>query len=399
MNIVFVNPEYPSLSGLGHGGIATYIYNMANACACQGHSVHILARNGTIPDPLQAGVQFHEFGHIAVKRPLSYLNRFRQGDIYWEQCCSKAIRKLLLRLHSVQPVDIVEVPEYGGLAHELSGTLPFPIVIHFHTPTQLIDNLNATHPSRHRKRFHAFEKKACLKAHAFKSPSYALRQYVHTRMGIPDRQITVIPTLMSTDEFDCIEKTKPDEDRIEILFAGRLERRKGAELLVQATDDILNIDARIHLTIAGETELSASNSYRDALERAPSPQNRGRLWILGPLDRKQVLTLYCRSSIFLMLSPFENAPNALLEAMSARLPIITTDGGGNVECITHRRNGLVFPPTDKALLIDHIRELIADPCCARKFAGQAYEDVKTIYNPQTVAQKTITFYRKVAQAA
>lgn len=399
MNIAFVNPEYPSLSGTGHGGIATYIYNMANACASQGHTVHILARASTQPDPLHAGVHFHYFSHTPLRGPLSLFNRYRRSDVYWERCCSQAVKELLFDIHRSHSLDIVEFAEYGGLAHELTGRLPFRTVIHFHTPTQLIDELNNTPCTRHRAPFYRLEQIACHRVHAFKSPSRALRDYIVENMDIAAEKIAIIPTLMPTDEFDCIEKTQPHANRINLLFAGRLERRKGAELLIEAANDILNLDPRIHLTIVGETTLNTADSYREAVERAVENKNRSRLWLLGPVERTQITMLYRRSSIFLMLSLFENAPNALLEAMAARLPIITTDGGGNAECITHRHNGLMIAPHDHRQLVHSIHELIKHPHRAQVLADQAYKDVKARFDPSRIARETLTFFRKVLQAA
>ncbi len=396
MNIAFVNPEYPSPSGFGHGGIATYIYNMANACALEGHTVHILARKGNIPDQLHPDIHLHEFEQ--ARPSFAVIDRFRNDEIFWERCCAQAVKSLLLSLHRRQKIDIVEIPEYGGLAHELSGELPFRTVIHFHTPTLLIDQLNSVPMDKKRKRFHRFEKKACLRAHAFKSPSQALAHYVKKEMSVPAKQLQIIPTLMPTHDFDCIKKKSPPKNRINLLFAGRLERRKGAELLIDTANRILDLDNRIHITVVGETRLGTSNAYLERLERSIDAKNRDRMWLLGPQNRKRVATLYRRSSFFLMLSLFENAPNALLEAMAARLPVITTDGGGNTEYISHRRNGLVFPVGDRETLIDHINEYIKNPKSAKKMADQAYDDVKTMYNPSHIANQTLSFYRKIAEA-
>jgi hypothetical protein len=105
LNIVFINPEYPSKSGNDHGGIATYIYVMANALAEQGNSVHILAKSSTVPDVLHSGVRFHTFGHTPANRPFPWLDKFFKNEAAWEQGYSLSARNLVCKLHAEKPVD------------------------------------------------------------------------------------------------------------------------------------------------------------------------------------------------------------------------------------------------------------------------------------------------------
>ncbi len=398
MRIALINPEYPSPSGLGHGGIATYIYSLANALAVAGHTVHVLARKGTAPDPLHSTVEFHEFGYARSKKIAEIWTHYFKSPLRWEHGCSRAARDLVCGIHDRRGLDIVEIPEYGGLASAFVAPLATPAVIHFHTPTAMVDALNNIPATAQRKRVYAYEKKALRNAAALKCTSHALASQLWRYCDVSADRVCVIRTIMPTDEFDAIRKQPRDPNRLDILFAGRLERRKGAEIILNAINEILATDARIHLTLAGETELGEAGEYRQAIERALTTSNRSRVWFLGPVNRKELLLLYRRSALFLMPSLFENAPNALFEAMAAKLPVVGANAGGISEAIVDGKTGLLFDIHDTASLVQAIHRLLHEPALAETIAANAYAYIKQRHHPAKIAHQTVKFYQSVIES-
>jgi glycosyltransferase involved in cell wall biosynthesis len=398
MNIVFVNPEYPSRSVQDHGGIATYIYSMANALALAGHSVHILAKSKTIPDALAPGIEFHTFDHTPIERVFPWFDRLTANDTVWERGYSLSARNMILDIHRKTRVDIVEIAEYNGLAFEFSAPLPFPVVVHFHTPTEIIDFYNGRKSTGRLRRWHAYEAHALKRAQGFRCPSVSLKKKVRFLYGIPDENVRVIPHPIDTAPFDAIKPGDPKKNKIDILFTGRLERRKGGEILRRDIHRILSLDERINLTFAGETDMGEAGNYRNPIERSLTEQQRHRIWLLGPTKRGDLPVLYRHSDIFLIPSLFENAPYALLEAMAAGMPIIGSNTSGIAEMIRHEENGLLFEPDDPDGLASRIMTMISSPGRAKEYARRAYGDVKRINNPETAAGYTVSFYDEVARS-
>jgi glycosyltransferase involved in cell wall biosynthesis len=395
MRIALINPEYPSPSGLDHGGIATFIYCLANALAAAGHRVHILARTGTTPDPLHPGVRMHHFGFRPSRSVPGLLDRLFRSDIAWERGCSRAARECLETIHREEGLDIIEAAEYGGLASELRAPLPAPLIIHFHTPSVLVDELNHVHRTARRRRIYRYEWNALRNAVAFKCNSRSLVTQLQRRHDVAPCRIQVIRTPVPTDEFDAIAKKTADPERIDILFAGRFERRKGAEVIVHSINDMLALDRRIHLTIAGETDLGEAGEHRHAVERALKAPFRSRVWFVGPVSRRELLLLYRRSSLFLMPSLFENAPNTLYEAMASRLPVVGAAAGGIAETIVDSETGLLFDPENAEQLVAAVARLIRDQALAAHIADNAYNTITTCHNPARIANETAQWYRTV----
>lgn len=396
MHIVLVNSEYPSLTGQGQGGIATYTYTMADALKSQGHTVHILLRQGVSEDQIPGNCipAFYAYEPPTglIKR-IQY--RFQNDPVHWEEGHARGLQNKLLKLHAQDKIDIVEIPEFGGAGASCTAPLPFPIVINFHMSSALVDEINGVKPDKKRLIQYSFEEKTVKNASGYRCPSEAIQTDVLRRYGIYQKKIALIPNPVSSRPFDAIEKHHTGDLRFHILFIGRLERRKGAEILLKGIKEILRIDDTIHITIAGETEINGTDGYRDVIERVLNQQQRQRIWFLGPVDRSKLFILYCRSSILVAPSLYENAPYSILEAMSAGLPVVASSSGGIPEIITHNTSGLLFENENTDAMVECIRKLYKEREFGAQLAENAYNRIKNNYSPEIIAQKTLSFYESV----
>jgi glycosyltransferase involved in cell wall biosynthesis len=299
-----------------------------------------------------------------------------------------------MNIHHEHKIDIAEFPDYGGLAFACPPPLPFPIVINFHMPSEIVDKINLTEFTGSRKSFHKFERKAIFNGQGFKCPSMALKSEICKLYALQSSDIFTIRNPVSTSLFDHISK-KINEDRFDLLFTGRLERRKGAEVLIKALPSILQLDKRVHFTLAGNSEPGGKHWYRENLERSLSAEQRTRVYLSGALNHENLPVLYCRSSLFLFPSLFENAPYSLLEAMAARLPVLASNSSGINEIIKHNENGLLFNPQDPQDLIEKVKYALTNyqQCCI--MAENAYEYLKQHHDPQKICAQTLEFYQKV----
>jgi glycosyltransferase involved in cell wall biosynthesis len=261
--------------------------------------------------------------------------------------------------------------------------------------SSMVDELNGITPDKARLSHYLFEEMSIKNGNYFRSPSEAVRTDASKRFDIDISRITAIPNPVSTQPFDAIAKHHSGDIRFHILFIGRLERRKGAELLLAGMKEILKIDDHIHVTIAGETEMSDADGYRHAIERTLDQQQRERVWFLGSVDRSNLFILYCRSSVLLAPSLFENAPYSILEAMSAGLPVVASNSGGIPEIIVNEKHGLLFNNTEVGSMVECIRKIYEQREFGLKLAENAYNHIKSAFSPEIISQKTISFYESI----
>ena len=182
-----------------------------------------------------------------------------------------------------------------------------------------------------------------------------LKDELTTRFAIPAEKITVIPNGVDTDHF-----APPGETSVtgkNILCVARRVGRKDLPTLLEALAILRRTkpDARLKILGNGPIALDAGDNV-EILDA--TPDIRPHLAAAG---------------IFVLSSIDEGAPNAILEAMAAGLPVVTTATGGTAEIVRDGETGRVVPPRDPQALADALAELMADPARAKAMgtAGRA----------------------------
>ena len=66
-----------------------------------------------------------------------------------------------------------------------------------------------------------------------------------------------------------------------------------------------------------------------------------RITFLGHLDKENVFKRMSQSDVFILNSSYEGLPHVIVEAMSAKLPIICADVGGCSEIVIHKETGFL----------------------------------------------------------
>jgi glycosyltransferase involved in cell wall biosynthesis len=80
--------------------------------------------------------------------------------------------------------------------------------------------------------------------------------------------------------------------------------------------------------------------------------------------------------VFLFTSVSEGFPLALLEAMAAKVPVVSTDSGGIRSMIKNGETGLLYGCGEKERAADHVLSLLNDTATAERMAGEAFQYVQ-----------------------
>ncbi|MCW5891713.1 MAG: glycosyltransferase [bacterium] len=150
-----------------------------------------------------------------------------------------------------------------------------------------------------------------------------------------------------------------DRERPVVATVGRLEGRKGQDVLVAATRPLLATagERPPQILIVGDGPLrNALAAQARELGVAASVHFAGTLADVRPA--------LAATDVFVLPSREEGMSNALMEAMAAARPVVATAVGGNPEVLAGGRLGRLVPPDDAPALADAIRDLLADPAAA-----------------------------------
>ncbi len=171
---------------------------------------------------------------------------------------------------------------------------------------------------------------------------------------------------------------------LKMIYAGRLSREKGVDILLQALSSIPDISWR--LTVAG------TGAEKDDLKRLAVK--------LGIADRvvfagfmEDVRSEISASDLLIQPSRKEGFGLSVIEAFSAGVPAIASRTGGLAEIVDDGRNGFLFTPEDPAALAGCIKRA-SDPSIRGRMAEEAYSDYRSRFSLNTMYERTIEAYEK-----
>jgi len=105
-----------------------------------------------------------------------------------------------------------------------------------------------------------------------------------------------------------------------------------------------------------------------------------------------VAPYYAIADVFVLPSHSEGSPNALLEAMAAKVPIVATTVGGVPEIVTDGESALLTPPHDPKSFSLAIWRMLEDTSLGIRLKEFAYQTACKIYSPQARMINLFKFY-------
>jgi glycosyltransferase involved in cell wall biosynthesis len=188
--------------------------------------------------------------------------------------------------------------------------------------------------------------------------------------GVASSAIAVIPNGIDLRRFSP-PPSRPRGRRV--VMVANLRPGKGHEILLEAAAAVLRNVPDARFTIAGDGPRKVE-LQRMARELGVD----GAVTFLG--HRPDVPALLREHDVFAFPSFMEAAPNAVMEAMAAGLPVVTTRVGGIPEVVHHEKSGLLTDAGDAAGLALALRRVLTDDALAGQMAAAGRELIETRYS-------------------
>ncbi len=210
----------------------------------------------------------------------------------------------------------------------------------------------------------------------------------------PQAEVTVIPNGVRTESFACQRTYDAAVPRL--LFVGKMGFLKGEADLLRALQSLAAHMVRADLGVFPSPDLRATAGADSQVcpYVAPTQPPAFRLDLvgqrsaeigelirstgldshidqLGPVSLAERVEYFKRADIFILPSYAEGLPLAVIEAMAAGLPIITTPVGGIPELIEDGVEGLLIQPGDCQALARQIALLLGDADLRRQLGERA----------------------------
>ncbi len=172
----------------------------------------------------------------------------------------------------------------------------------------------------------------------------------------------------------------------------RLHRQKALEVLLEAAKTVAASfpQARFVIGGTGPLEESLKATIRD-MRLEPYVKMVGFV--------EDVPGFLSELDVYALSSDYEGLPLAVLEAMAAGLPIVSTAVGGVPEAVIDGENGFLVPRRDSRLLAQSIVRLAIDPGLAARMGRVSRKRMEELFDARIMARETVHAYRKVLEHA
>ncbi|MEM6705643.1 MAG: glycosyltransferase [Acidobacteriota bacterium] len=360
------------------GGVGSAFAGLAEALAAAGHEVHI----AYVARAIDVGTE-HEWQERLGEEGIGFSfvpYAGAEANYHWLQNRKEASFLAYQWLARQPHFDVVHFPEWLGLGYysllAKQQGLAFDrttIVVGTHGPQRWSrpsegrlangpDDLVTDH----------LERRSAELADVVVSPSaYLLEWLEEDGWALPERRY-VEQNLLSLRSFGGLEPRTAGSPIDELVFFGRLDRRKGLDLFLDAVDllhargltpkvTFLGADARFD-----NKELSSLKIEKHA-ERWPRPAD-----VLLGRSREQALRyLLGDGRLAVMPSRIDNSPCTIQECLLLGIPFVTSAVGGIPELVSTEDAERVLCSLDPHSLADRLARALSEPSLGASMATVA----------------------------
>jgi glycogen synthase len=392
VRVLLVSQEVPPETGWG--GIGTYVEVLSEALAAKGHQVDVLsvvegqARKVTESE----GVTVYRFPLPRVRGP------GRVGPETWRRAWLPAVVARLVAQLPHRPT-VVECPEWRaeGLALGLRRSLP--LVVRLHSSARQL--FRYTGQGRGLGGLDGrvaawLEEASARRAHVVISTRSNLDETVQLT-GIDPATAHAIPYPVRLPDYAPPEAHGPPR----VLFVGRLEPRKGPEVLVRAAPRVLEAvpDTRFVFVGRDGVEPGAPSSAGWLQSEAARLGVERAMDLIGPRDLAGVAEEMRRATVCAFPSRWESFGNVVAEASAVGRPVVASDIPPFRELVGHASTGSLVPSHDPEAWAEAICAVLGDRARAQAMGLAGARRVNHISDPGLVGELTLDAYAHALERA
>ena len=190
------------------------------------------------------------------------------------------------------------------------------------------------------------------------------------------------PDILPIDEF-C-------DGKVNILFVGRLEKRKGLNYLLEAYQWVKQEISNCRLIIVGP-----GTRLRRKYEKQVIMDGIKDVVFVGHAAYDELPRFYKTADIFCApATSWESFGIVLLEAMAVGKPVVASQIDGYAGVVTHGVDGLLVPPKDKEMLAQALVSLIKDKSLRQQMGAKGRLEAQG-YGWGNIARRVLDYYMKV----
>jgi glycosyltransferase involved in cell wall biosynthesis len=351
--ICYITRDYSKETNFG--GIATYIEYISQYLISQGHEVHVITEAvKKTRDYIDKKVFVH-----AIKPNYFWRENYFLNEILKLKVIDMVIGRMahafffnfpaymkFRKLNKDVQFDIVEAEDGGGIANLIGKLHNINLITKCHTSWTIGDILN----KRHKKNYpdeiliKYLEDSQIRNSKYINADSYALRLKTSIIHKIPIKRIDVLYYGLDISEINAYSRRRQSIVREEyIIYFGRIEERKGIDVLAKAIKKVFKKNKKIKLVLVGDRP-GYSRDLKTPLIKI-NRENSHRIIFLPKMNKEKLWPLVAQAEAVVLPSRWEAFGFTCLESMALGCIVIASAGSGFEEQIQEDGvNGFLFSP-------------------------------------------------------
>ena len=233
------------------------------------------------------------------------------------------------------------------------------------------------------KRAHAIQGTASTETNNLKSLGFLTSFLVSNGINIQDYESLAQPAVL-------YEKFPETKNKTLLLFLGRIDPKKGLDLLAPAFAKVHQNFPNTHLVIAGPDSINFLPTAKKFFRDAGCPE---AVTFTGMLKGDLKLAALAAASIYIAPSYSEGFSMSILEGMAAGLPCIITTGCNFPEAAEAKVAHVV--DIDVESISNTLINCLQDPEQAKQMGKNARQFIFDNYTWDIAAQKLVKAYQKI----
>ena len=363
------------------GGVNTHVAQLSAELRDRGHDVSVIApfsRSKSAPtNPTK-----DRFIPMGKSVPMSAGGSTARVTLDW--WLYPRVRGLMQR----ERFDIVHLHE------PLAPLLPLMVLQHSRSV-----NVGTFHAYSHRRHLYRMCRRAVgrwqKRLHGRIAVSPAAQSFVSPHF--PGYSYRVIPNGIDFHRFAQAQPFPALRDgRLNVLFVGRKDERKGLRYLVQAVSTLSRTRKNVRLIIVGPGEPDHECS---AILSSIVNDDPDGVMVTGPVSPDDLPRYYAAADVF--CSPATGGESfgiVLLEAMAAGVPVVASDIEGYRTVVSADSDGVLVPPRDDAAIVNALLRILDNPHVARNLIASGRRTAAT-YRWEKVASLVEDYYHQCIEEA
>jgi glycogen synthase len=392
MRICIVTREYPPVTPRS-GGIGFLYSALAPELARQGHDVWVV----TAADS-ESGVRELDGVTLSVGRPPPS-RAWMLEELLWGRSANRLVR-------SAGAFDVVFAAEWGGEAWRYalrkgSGPLVTNLVTSLAQIIAIEGRRSGGRSLRVRHRIQlSLERLQSERSDAIVACTQRVLDWSRDLWRIQDVPSVVLPCMIDVPGVRAAAAGDPPagmpRDAPTILFAGRLERRKGAHVVGSAMAQVWERFPEAQFVMIGEDSDGPpgwprmTEYLREAARSRPA-----NLHLLGHQPIEAMYAAMAAADVVALPSLWENFSLTSLAAMAIGCPMILTTGGGYEEFSRPEIDSLMVPPGEPGPLAAAMARMLESDDLRRRLGASARERVEQ-YDVPRVTKRYADYFASVA---